>query len=172
MNQDELGRFLYQLFTVLEFILFIWLLHFHIKNKRSKKILLITGICFTIFYFLFTALASEHAQIDSIQIGVETIIILVFSYYYLYERMNDTNTLFIYNTYPFWIVIAIVLYLSGSFFVYIFVNYLSKDEIRKFWVITNIFSILKSILFAVAILIHAKPTKNTLRSDLELSSLN
>jgi hypothetical protein len=172
LKQDRGIQFLYEVFTVMEFALFISFLHFHTKNTRARKILIYTGICFTIFYFSFTALAGEDVPIDSIQIGIETIIILVFSYYYLYERMNDTNTLFIYNTYQFWVVIGMVLYLSGSFFVYIFTNYLSIEEIKKFWVITNIFSILKSILFTVAILIHAKPTRNTLNSDLELSSLN
>lgn len=151
----------------MEFALFISFLYFHIKSKRAKKILVYVGICFTIFYVTFTAIAGEDVPIDSIQIGIETIIILLFSYYYLYERMNDTSTLFIYNTYPFWVVIGVVLYLSGSFFVYIFTNNLSEDLIRRYWIITNIFSILKSILFAVAILIHAKPSKNTLNSDLD-----
>lgn len=153
-------------------MLFIGFLGFHIKNKKARKVLLYTGICFTVFYISFSALASNKDSIDSIQIGIETIIVLLFSYYYLYERMNDTNTLFIYNTYPFWVVIGMVLYLSGSFFVYIFTNFLSADELKKYWIITNIFSILKSILFTVAILIHAKPTRNTLNADLELSSLN
>ncbi|HUC83420.1 MAG TPA: hypothetical protein VMR70_21085 [Flavisolibacter sp.] len=156
----------------MEFMLFIGFLGFHIKNKKARKVLLYTGICFTVFYISFSALASNKDSIDSIQIGIETIIVLLFSYYYLYERMNDTNTLFIYNTYPFWVVIGMVLYLSGSFFVYIFTNFLSADELKKYWIITNIFSILKSILFTVAILIHAKPTRNTLNADLELSSLN
>jgi hypothetical protein len=111
--------------------------------------------------------------IDSIPIGVETIIILIFSFYYLYERMNDTTTLFIYNTYQFWIVLAIVLYLAGSFFIYIFASYLrNNDEISKYWIITNIFSILKNIFFAIAVYINAKPSKDSIRYDLELRSLN
>jgi hypothetical protein len=156
----------------MEFILFVSFLHFHIRRALARKALLIASICFTVFYFAFTAFAGEGLQFDSIQIGVETIIILVFAYYYLYERMNDTNTLFIYNTYPFWIVIGIVLYLSGSFFLYISINSLSNEEIVKYWVITNIFSIIKSILFTIAIVMHAKPTRNKLTSDIELSRLN
>ena len=153
----------------MEFALFISFLYFHIKSKKAKRILVYTGITYTIFYIVFTTLTSGNPafEFDSLPTGIETIIILLFSYYYLYERMNDTNTLFIYNTYPFWVVIGVVLYLSGSFFVYISTNNLSKEEIKTYWIITNIFSILKSILFAVAILIHAKPTKNTLNSDIE-----
>ena len=172
LTQNGGVPYLYEIFTVMELILFLGFLGFHIKKTKVKKMLLYIGICFTIFYFSFSALASEKTPIDSIQIGIEAIIVLTFSYYYLYERMNDTNTLFIYNTYTFWVVIGMVLYLSGSFFIYLFTNFLSDAEIKKYWIITNIFSILKSILFTVAILIHAKPTRNTLNADLELSSLN
>ena len=164
--------FIYELFTVMEFILFVGLLHFHIKREEARKAIIITSICFTLFYFSFTFLASKETSFDSIQTGVETIIILVFAYYYLYERMNDTSTLFIYNTYPFWIIIAIVLYLSGNFFVYISTSSMTDDDIRKYWTITNIFSIVKSILFSIAILMHSKPPNNNLPSDLELSRLN
>jgi hypothetical protein len=151
----------------MEFLLFISFLHWHTHKVKAQRSLVYTAVGYTIFYVIFTSLAGDSLTIDSIQIGIETIIILVFAYYYLYERMNDANTLFIYNTYPFWVVIGIVLYLSGSFFVYIFAGFLTEDEIRRYWVITNIFSIVKSILFAVALLIHAKPTRNTVSSDFE-----
>jgi len=156
----------------MEFILFVGVLHINIKKERAKKALVFISVCFTIFYFSFTFLAREGYIFDSIQIGVETILILIFAYYYLYERMNDTSTLFIYNTYPFWIVMAIVLYLSGSFFVYISASSLGYAGIKKYWFITNIFSIVKSILFAIAIAMHSKPAKNNFTSDLELSRLN
>ncbi|MDQ3277122.1 MAG: hypothetical protein M3Q06_02275, partial [Bacteroidota bacterium] len=110
--------------------------------------------------------------IDSIQIGVETIIILIFSYYYLYERMNDTTTLYVYSTFSFWIVIGMVLYLAGSFFIYIFADSLPKADVDKYWIVTNVLSILKNIFFAIAIIVNSKPQKKFPLSDLELSSLN
>ena len=137
--------------------------------------LVLSGFLFLVFYAL-TSFGKENTKLfDPIQIGVETILILVFSYYYLYERMNDTSTLFIYSTYAFWIMLGIVLSLSGSLFVYIFTNYLSKEDLRQFWALTNFLSILRSIFFTVAIYINAKPPKNQLPTnpnDFELSSLN
>ncbi|MGZ4036474.1 MAG: hypothetical protein ACXVPQ_01525 [Bacteroidia bacterium] len=93
--------------------------------------------------------------IDSVPIGIETILILIFSFYYFYEQMQDTTNLFIYTRYPFWIVLGMVLYLSGSFFIYIYSSQLSQEEIRKYWIFTNIFSILKNIFFAIAIVVNA-----------------
>jgi hypothetical protein len=86
--------------------------------------------------------------------------------------MNDTTTLFIYTKPAFWIILGIVLYLAGSFFVYLFASYLSRDELTRFWIITNIFSILKNIFFAIAVYINAKPSNDSIRYDLELRSLN
>lgn len=166
------SNLLYESFTIMEFILFVGFLHTQIQNKKARKTLFITGCMYLVFYISYTLTEKTGVSIDSIQIGVETIIILVFSYYYLYERMNDTTTLFIYNTYQFWVVLGIVLYLSGSFFVYLFAEYISYDEMKVYWPITNVLSIIKSILFSVAIYINTKPIKNTLTSDFEISSLN
>jgi len=108
----------------------------------------------------------------TIVIGVETILILIFAFYCLYEQTNDTSTLFIYTRSAFWIILGIVLYLAGSFFIYIFSSNLSEDERNKLWVITNGFSILKNIFFCIAIYINTKPPKESLRYDVEIRSLN
>ncbi len=51
--------------------------------------------------------------------------------------------------------LGILLYLSGSFFIYIFANQIDKNELGKYWIITNIASIIKNIFFAIAIYIQA-----------------
>lgn len=173
---------LYDFFTLVEFLVFSSFIYLHLKNQTSKKLLQIACIVFTLFYILFTlytkggasisSLTQNEVAIDSVPIGVETIIVLAFSFYFLYERTNDTTTLFIYNTYQFWVVLGMVLYLAGSFFIYIFANFLSPAEVFKYWVITNVFSILRSCFFTLAIIYHAKPTKNKLVSDFGISYLN
>ena len=134
--------------------------------------MLIVGSTFIIFNLLFPYLIKDIKAIDSIPIGIETIIVLTFSFYYLYEKTNDTTTLYIYSTFSFWIVIGMVLYLAGSFFIYLFASSLSKQEVNKYWVVTNFLSFLKNVMFAVAITVNSKPTKKMPISDFELSSLN
>jgi hypothetical protein len=174
---------LYDSFTLIEFLFFGWFLHSQLKNNTSKKMVGLSCIVFTLFYIGFicytksaadtSSIPTDQVVMDSVPIGVETIIMLSFSFYFLYERTKDTTTLFIYNTYQFWIVLGIVLYLAGSFFIYIFSNYLSGAEVRKYWVITNIFSILRTLFFVIAIIYHSKPPKNnTLTPDFELTYLN
>jgi hypothetical protein len=173
---------IYDFFTLLEFLLFSGFLIFQLQSATAKRVLQALCVVFSICYFGFvfytkglvaaSSIPINTVMIDSIPIGVETIIILPFSFYFLYERTKDTNTLFIYETYQFWIVLGIVLYLAGSFFIYIFSNSLTPSDVRKYWVITNMFSILRSLFFVVAILKLTRPNKNTYFHELEMTYLN
>ena len=87
--------------------------------------------------------------------------------------MNNTTELFIYSKPSFWAVLGILLYLSGSFFIYIFANEISLKELEKYWIITNIASILKNIFFAIAIYIQAtQHAKNSSKKNYNLYPLN
>jgi hypothetical protein len=152
-NQNTI---LYESFTPIEFLFFSSFLFITIKSKAIRKLIIVLSSCFICFLALFYALNKKDAiVIDSIPIGIETILILIFCFYYLYEQMNDVNTIFIYNKYTFWIILGIIIYLSGSFFIYVFANQFSK-EISKYWFITNILSILKNIFFTIAIVLNAQ----------------
>jgi len=166
------NTFLYEGFTLVEFVLFIFFIYSQLKNKTGRVAIVVSTIAFAVFFLMYTYFGKAVKGIDSIPIGVETIIILGFSFYYLYHRMNDTTTLFIYNTHQFWVILGIVLYLAGSFFIYIFASYLRNYNLEDYWFITNIFSILKNIFFSIAIFNQAKPSKESIKYNLELSRLN
>lgn len=163
---------LYELFTVVESVAFIGFLFLQIKNREVKKAALMIGGAFILFSFLYPYFYKDEKLIDSVPIGVETIIIMVFSFYFLYERTNDTTTLYIYSIPPFWIVIGMVLYLAGSFFIYLFASSLNKEEVLKYWSLTNFFGFIKNVLFMIGIIVNSKPPKTLPHSDFEFSSLN
>jgi len=158
---------------VIESLAFVTFLYTQIGSRRTRRVVFFIGVFFTIFNLLFPYLGRDYKNIDSIQIGIETIIVLIFSFYFLYEKMNDPSTLFIYNTFPFWIVLGMVIYLSGSFFIYIFADSISKQEVHKYWFVTNILSVLKNIFFSIGLMVNSKPPKDKMIiADFELSSLN
>ncbi|MDQ3681856.1 MAG: hypothetical protein M3352_02135 [Bacteroidota bacterium] len=151
--------FLYSFFTLAEYILFTTFFWLNIKSKSFRNVVILTAVLFTIFLLIYYNVTTTQV-LDSIPIGIETILILIYSFYYLYEQMNDTNNLFIYTTYPFWIVTGIMIYLAGSFFIYIFANQVDREILLKYWFLTNVFYVIKNILFAIAILIHVKQSKS------------
>lgn len=163
---------LYELYTLTEAAAFIAFLFTHIINKAVRKAVFLIGILFIALSAVFIYFDYPVRMIDSVAIGIETIIILVFSFYFLYERTNDTETLYIYSTFQFWIVIGMILYLGGSLFIHVFASILSQEERISFWIVPNILSILKNIFFAIAILVNSKPPKKLPPSDFGFSSLN
>lgn len=150
---------LYDFFTLAEYSLFAFFLWLNISNHLLKRVILIATVAFTVFLGVYFTTV-QFRSIDSVPIGVETILILIYSFYYLYEQMNDTNNLFVYNKHSFWITSGIMLYLAGSFFIYIFANQVDKAILSQYWIFTNVFYIIKNLFFVIAILILLKQKKN------------
>jgi hypothetical protein len=142
-------------FTLLEYSIFTFFLWFNIKNKWFRKIIVVSSIIF-LFASTYYNIRTNFLQIDSVPIGIETILVLIFSFYYLYEQMNDTKTLFIYTQYQFWIVIGFMIYLAGSFFVFIYASQVEPDLIKQYWFLTNVFYVLMNSVFVIGILVNKK----------------
>jgi hypothetical protein len=79
--------------------------------------------------------------------------------------MNEPSILLVYNDFRFWIVLGMVLYLAGSFFIYILSDQMERNEFIEYLIFTFVFYTLKNIFFAMGIFVHAtkepKPIKHT-----------
>lgn len=154
----ELYSYIWSTFTFVEYAIFTYIIWSNIKRIAFRKFILISSVLFIVFTTVYNV-ATNFNNIDSIPIGVETILILVFSFYYLYEQMNDSSQLFIYSKYQFWIVIGFMIYLAGSFFVFLFASKLENTLLTKYWFLTNCFYVIMNVLFAIAFFIHNKGSK-------------
>jgi hypothetical protein len=74
--------------------------------------------------------------------------------------MVAPSQILIYNRYHFWIVCAFMIYLSGSFFIYIFANQVDQNTLNIYWMFTNVFTILKNVFFSISILVFRKRTRH------------
>ncbi len=151
----QFRRFLINSFTFIEFIFlsaFIWL---NLENKKAKFFLLCFSFAFTAFLIYFNV-TSHFTRIDSIPIGIESLIIISFSFYFLYERVKSPSLTFIYNDYRFWIIIGMIIYLAGSFFIYIYGEQLEVAAWKKFRYLTLVFYIIRALFFSIAIIVFAK----------------
>lgn len=155
---SPIRKFFYGFITLFEFILFAAFLYHSISNSKAKKVIKYLSAAFTAFLIVYTALVNIK-RINSVPIGIETLLILIFSFYYLFEQMNNPKTLFIYSKYQFWVLVGFMLYLSGSFFIYIFANLLPYKEVIKYWFVIDIFLIIKNVFFTTALLIFINQQK-------------
>lgn len=149
---------LYSFFTLFEYATFAFILWFNIHKPLFRKLIIILSILFSLFLIIYN-LTTKVVNLDSIPIGFETILILFYSFYYLFEQTNDTTNLFIYTKYQFWIITGIMIYLSGSFFIYIFANQIDLKLLKQYWFLTYAFYVLKNIFFVVALFVYVKSQK-------------
>jgi hypothetical protein len=144
---------IYTGFTLIEYLLFSLFIFSFTKNLFFRKLIIVLCILFSLALPTYYITTGQHF-LDSVPIGVETIFILLFSFYYFYEQMNDIENHYIYNRFHFWIVTGMIIYLSGSFFIYIFANHVDRELLFKYWFLTYIFYVLKNILFIAGITIY------------------
>lgn len=154
-NHLPYKRYLFT-FTIVEYLAFATFLWSVIKHPLVKKAIIITSIAFTLFCLYTLLIRPKIGNFDSVQTSIEAIVVIVFSLIYLFEEINKPQVAFIYSSYKFWIVIGMFLYMAGTFFLFIYASTLSAKEVNNYWIINYISNILKNVLFALAMVVHAK----------------
>lgn len=147
-------------FTLVEFSFFCLFYYYAIPRGLMKKAILPIWSLFFIFVLIDFFLINKMDSFDSITAGIESISIILLCIYYLISQLKGTNTLFIYSTSNFWIIITFLIYLSGTFFLYIMAENMTIDRSFRiqYVVINSVFNIIKNILLSVAMLMKETPS--------------
>ncbi len=156
-NKQSVSLNLY-IFTILEYLCFSFILFRFIRSSIFRWIIIFLSIGFIVFcmyYMLFNPLKS----FDSYQASIESILIIAYSIFYLYEEINKPQVSVIYASYKFWLVIG-MMYLAGTLFLFIYASDLSDTEREEYWIINVLANVVKNLFFSIAFLINAKGTVN------------
>lgn len=163
----------FTLYTFIEYCFFASVLYMNIENKKFRiliRLLSLCFFCFQIFYYINTG--NNVKPIDTIPIGFEAILILVYSFYFFFEQLKKISSL-IYENFFFWSSIGMVLYLAGTFFIYILSNNISSKELHNYWFITYAFDIIKNTFFVISLFTFlGQRKKNTKTNILPSYNLN
>jgi len=146
-------------YTALEYLFFTALFYYNIENKRYRKLIIASSILFITFQVLYVFLF-EKGRVDSIPIGVESILIFVYIFLFFLENLKTPGGVYIYNNHCFWISVGLLFYLGGSFFINILANTFSDEEFKKYWYLNFVADTIKTILFAVAFIFLVKNADN------------
>ncbi len=152
---------LFSIYTVLEFSFFCLFYYYVISSSLIKKTIFPIWALFVIFSSIDFFFVNQMSDFDSIAIGVASIIIIILCICYLIIQIKGDINLFVYSTSNFWIIIAFLIYLSGTFFLYIMTEtMLNNDSFQKQYIyINSAFNILKNVLLSIAMLM--KPEERT-----------
>ncbi len=102
---------------------------------------------------------------DWIAVSAEAILIILMCIYYLFMQIKGVNDLFVYSTSNFWIIITFLIYISGTFFIYIMAEKYWDIKAFQFqyFIINSIFNIVKNILFSIAMFM--KPSNTNIKQQ-------
>lgn len=164
---STLSDLLSSLFTIIEFCCFSLFFYFTLQRHffLRKVILFFIGLftifCVTNIFMQF----SKYDKLDRIPVSFQAIFIMSLCVVYFFEQIRNPHSLFIYSTWEFWVVTAILVYLAGTFFIYIYSADLTDKELDQYWSINYVFNTIKNLLFGLAIFIHGRSRKKTTEND-------
>jgi hypothetical protein len=158
----------WDLFTIVEISLLSYLFFSILTTEWFKKLILFTSIPL-IIYSITKLFIDKSDTFDSNTAAMEAILMIIFSLLYFYEQIAKPTvetSLFIYNTPVFWIVVAFLLFFSGTFFLFIYSHdkdVLNNSEFNfQYRIINNTFMFLRNVLLGVAMLVK-QDKKDTYR---------
>jgi len=137
------------LFTIIEYILFSLFLYI-IINKRVIRIIILSSLPVFLAISIFSFFANQGSDFDSLPTTVESILIISFCIFFLFQELKNPEVPFIYQNPNFWFVFGMLGYLAGNFFLFLQYANISSDVRDGFWTINLLFNILKNVLFAIA----------------------
>lgn len=144
----------FTIYTFLEYSFFTALLWVNLKSRKLKLAILFFSIPFFGFQ-IFTYFSQSSVILDSIPVGIETILIFIYITFFLYETFQSDSSEFIYSHSCFWLCIGMMVYLGGTFFFNILLAYLDQKHIDQYWFLTYVADIIKNLFFCVSIIAYS-----------------
>lgn len=168
LNTEHFTYYFFNLFTFLELCFFTIYFGLSFKSKTSKKILIICFAIFSFYFFYDLIFIEDFAEIFASGPAIfESVFLLTFSIYLLFEQINNTTAIFIYAKKQFWLIVAIICYISGTFFLFIFAQKYLGDPVfnSQYTIMNSILYILKNILISIAFSISESSEAISFKQD-------
>ena len=145
----------------MEFIAVSLMFYKVIGSPGSQKIILII-LLLTGAYLLYSIISSPIDSFNSVLAGLTYLVFLIYSIYYLFERMKDPTAIYLFSSPVFWVVVAIIIYSAGTFFPFIYAkNYMAERGFLDLYdLIHDPLYIIRNLIFALAMLQKDKKLKN------------
>jgi hypothetical protein len=139
----------FRLYTIVEYTLLTLAIKEHIKSQMILKFIYTFSFLFYCLAF-FDSILGKISQFDSLPAGFESILLLVYSLFFIYEKVINNTLNF--NGFT-WVVIGLIIAFSGTFFLFILTqkNFENQVFIITYGYIVAIFNIIKFTFLSIGI---------------------
>lgn len=153
----EIGNLpMLHLFTVLQFVLLANIMRKVLVPLISNRTLNILMMAFILFASIDALFLNGIDNFNSYSRPLASFILVFLALCYFYKTLKELKVKSLDKEPLFWLHIGILIYFSGSFFIFLFTNYIktSNDALFTLWGIHAIFNIFLNISYAIALWIQ------------------
>lgn len=122
---------LYNLYSSLEFLFYMYILREIIRSARVKKIIFHTAWLYLSLGITNILFIQKITSFNSITYAIGCLLISVICFYYFFELFQQTYSVNLIRQPAFWICAGLLFFYTCSFPIYGLVNFLSPDFITK-----------------------------------------
>jgi hypothetical protein len=163
------NHYLFNIFYPIEFLLLSSIYWINLKTPLYKKMLLYVVAIIMTFIIVSTIINLDNFnRFNSIANAVANLGLMFFVILYFYELLKELHIVKLSSHPMFWISVAIILYVSINFFLYIFGEFVvfnkSKEISKLYPIINSIATIIFRIFLTIGLWFSRTPIQSNLSS--------
>jgi len=161
-NKNASTVLLYNLFSILEFTFYSWMLREIIINKTIKKIILFVLIFYPFISLLNIFFIQGKSGFHTVTYAIGCLIIVAWCIYYFYELFLLAHSVRLLKQPSFWICTALLFFYTFTFPIYGLSNLmmgLPRVVLRNLQTIVDIINVFLYSLFSIAFLCRIRMPK-------------
>lgn len=157
------ASYINDIYTVAEYLFFSAFLYHITTLPKFKRVLILLSAIFILFFLCDYFFLRKPQAFNSTISGVEAVMVIILCVIYFFEQIRHPTAALIYSSINFWIIISFLLYLSGTFFLFILTENMIQDRtfLRQYSIINSIFVIIKYVILAIAMTMKSNSTNPT-----------
>jgi len=156
---------IFSISAMAEYVFFAILLYLCIRNKKFKNLIIVASVlALGIDLFLFRSPKSNSIFWPTL---ITAVLIVLYSIFFFYEQVNSPQSLLIYQSYQFWIVVGCIIYLSGTLFLFLITSDIQDKQKNSLWIINVLFEIVKNVFFSIALIVASNNKQNIISPDFD-----
>ncbi len=139
-------------FTWVEYGIFSYFFYLTFNTPSFKRLVAWLFPFFTVvlIYCVINDYKSTN-NFDYLSSSFESILLIIISILFFYEQITNPEVAFLYSSKTFWIICAILIYMSATLFLFISSSLPSESMANNpFWLINTVATIIKNLLFGIA----------------------
>lgn len=144
---------LLHIYTPLQFALIAWVYQLYLHKIYPRYLIPIVILIFSAYSLINSLFIQSIFTFNTYARAIENILLIILALSYFYKMLRELKVKYLEKHPMFWINSGVLIYFSGSLFIFIFSNYIlpSQSLSQFFWIIHAFLNIFINIFYAIGL---------------------